>query len=188
MHHHLLTDCGTFYHTAVRCQIAGEYRKASGLAVRIFNRADNLWIPVLTVFNIFAHSLSCHCHTVQIQQIFFGKLIHHCIHTAGLIQIFNVSRTCRCQMAEIRCLCAHFICKGNVKVPSDFMGNCRQMQHTVGRTSKCHINRQGIHDRVFCHDVPRTDILSVHLHYLHTCVFCQFDPLGINSRDGSISF
>ena len=90
-------------------------------------------------------------------------------------------------MAQVWCFSTYFICQSDIEVKSDLMCDCRQMQHTVSRTSQCHIYSQCIHDCFFCHDISRTDILSVHFHNLHAGMFCQFDTLGIYSRDGSVS-
>ena len=90
-------------------------------------------------------------------------------------------------MAEVRCLCADLVCKADIKIHSDFMSDCRKMEHTVGRTSKCHIYCQRIQDGFPCHDVSRTDISAVHLHNLHTCMLCKTDTLGIYCRDSSVS-
>ena len=116
------------------------------------------------------------------------QFVHNCIYTACFIQVFHVCRACRCKMAEVRSLCTDLVCKADIKVHSDLMSDSRKMKHTVGRTSKCHIYRQGIQDCFLCHDVSRTDVSAVHFHNLHTCMFCKTDTFGIYSRDGSVSF
>ena len=67
------------------------------------------------------------------------------------------------------------------------MGNRRKMKHTVCRTSKSHIYGQRIHKCFFCHNVSRTNIFLKHFHNLHPRMFCKTKPLGIDSRNGSIS-
>ena len=132
MYHHFIAYSTFLYHASVRSQVSGKNGQASCLAVRIVNRADNFRILVYTSLDIFSYGLSCNCHTVQIQKILFRQLVHYCVDTSGLVQILNVSRTCRCQMAEIRCFLTDLICECNVKIPADLMGNSRQMKHTVG--------------------------------------------------------
>ena len=90
-------------------------------------------------------------------------------------------------MTEVRGLFADRICIGNIKVKSNFVCDCRQMQHRVGRTAKCHIHRQCVDDGFLCHDVSRTDVLAVHIHDSHTCMLGKFDSLRINSRDRTIA-
>ena len=72
------------------------------------------------------------------------QLLHNSRNAAGLVQIFHIGRTCRCQMTEIRCFLTDLIGKGNIKVKTNLMGNSRQMQHGIGRASKCHIYGQCI--------------------------------------------
>ena len=48
MYHHLRYDCGTFYDTGIRSQIALQDCKAAGRAVRIVKRTDHLRIVILT--------------------------------------------------------------------------------------------------------------------------------------------
>ena len=121
------------------------------------------------------------------EKSFFVQLVHDCVNTAGFIEIFHVSRACRCKVAEVRCLCTDLVCETDIKVHSHFMSDRRKMKHTVGRTSKCHIYRQGIQDCFLCHDVSRTDVSAVHFHNLHTCMFCKTDTFGIYCRNGSVS-
>ena len=187
MYHHLFYNCRTFYNAAVRSDISFQYRKTAGLAVRIVNRADNFRIEVYTVFDVFAYCFACYCHAFCMKKSFFVQLVHNCINTACFVQIFHISRTCRCKVAEVRCLCTDLICKAYIKIHTDFMSDCRKMKHTVGRTSKCHIYCQCVQNGFFCHDVARTDISAIHFHNLHTRMFCKTNTLGIYSRNGSIS-
>ena len=61
------------------------------------------------------------------------------------------------------------------------------MEHTVGRTAKGHIHRQGVQDGFFGHDVSWTDVLLPQLHHLHAGLLGQTDPGGVDRRDGPIS-
>ena len=117
----------------------------------------------------------------------FVQLVHNCVYTARFIQIFHISRTCRCKVAQVRGLFTNSICKINLKIHANFMRNCRKMQHTVGRASKCHIYRQRIQDCIFCHDISRTDIFLQQFHYLHTCFFRKADSLRIYCWNGPIT-
>ena len=116
------------------------------------------------------------------------QFVHNCVYTACFVQVFHVCRACRCKVAEVWSLCTDLICKADIKVHSDLMSDSRKVKHTVCGASKCHVYCQGIEDCFFCHDVSWTDVLSVHFHNLHTCMFCKTDTLGIYSRNGSVSF
>ena len=115
------------------------------------------------------------------------QFVHNCIDTACLIQIFYVSRTCRCQMAQIRSLGTDLISQFHVKLYACLMSDCRKMQHTVGGTSQCHIYSQSVQECLFSHNISRTDISPKHLHNLHTSFLRQLDTLGIYCRNGSIT-
>ena len=149
---------------------------------------DDFRILIHTSFDIFSHRLSGHSHTVRIQQTFFIQFIHHCIDAAGLVQLLDISRACRCQMAQIRGLRTDLVGKAYIKIHSDLMGNRRQMQHTVGGTSKSHIHGQSIQNCFLCHDITGSDVSPVHLHHLHAGMFCQADTLGVDCRNRAVSF
>ena len=188
MYQHLRYNCGTFYNAAVRCKVSFQYGKSACLCIRIVDWADNLRIQIYTVFDILAHCFSSYCHALCMEKSQLVQLIHNCIDTAGLIKIFHVSRASRCKVAEIRSLLTDLICKADIKVHSDLMCNGRKMKHAVCGTTKCHIYSKGIQNCLFCHDISWADVPSVHFHYLHSCMLCKTDTLGIYGRDGTVSF
>ena len=177
MNHHFRNYSRTFYNTTVRCKVTFQYCKTTCLAVRIIQWTDNFRIQVDTVFDILANSLTCYCHTFCMEKTFFVQFIHNSVNTACFVQVLHVCWTCWRQMAQIRSLFADLICKADIKIHSNFMSDCRQMKHTVGRTAKCHIYGQRIKNCFFCHDISWTDVSAVHFHNLHTCMFCKADTL-----------
>ena len=113
--------------------------------------------------------------------------MHNGVDTACLIQIFHIGRTCRCQMAEVRCPVGNFIGKFHVQLDAAFMRNGRKMQHGVRGTSKRHIHRHCIGEGRLCHDVPRTDILSDHIHDRISGFLRKTDTCRIYCRNRSVS-
>ena len=144
MYQHLRCNGRTFYNACIRCQVSFQDRNTASLAVRIVDRSDNLRILVDTALDILANGLAGYGHAVQIQKVLLGQLIHNRIHAACLVQILHIGRTCRCQMAQVRGALAHLIDQLHVQVYACLMCNRRKMQHTVGRTSECHIHGQCI--------------------------------------------
>ena len=115
------------------------------------------------------------------------QFCHNCIDTTCFIQVFHISRTCRCKVTEIWCLFTDSICEINLKVHSHFMCDCRKMKHTVCRASKCHINSKCIQNCFFCHNISWADILLKKFHDFHTCMFCKTDSFWIYCRDCPVS-
>ena len=144
MYQHLRYNCGTFYNAAVRCKVSFQYGKSACLCIRIVDRADNFRIQVYTVFDILADCFSGYCHALCMEKSKLVQLVHNRIDTAGLVEVFHVSRACRCKVAEVRSLLTDLICKADVKVHSDLMCNSRKMKHTVCGASKCHIYGKSI--------------------------------------------
>ena len=188
MNQHFIADCRTLYNASVRCKISLEYCKSACLRIRIVDRSDNFRILVHAPFNILTHCLSCYSQAVCMEQTFLVQLIHNCVNSTCLVQVFHISVSCRSKVAQIWCLLTDSICKINLKIHSDLMSDCRKMKHTVRRTSQCHIYCQCIQNCIFCHDISRTDILSHQFHHLHTCMLCKLNPCGIYCRNRTISF
>ena len=84
---------------------------------------------------------------------------------------------CRSQMAEIWCLRTDLVCQLQVQFYACFMGDGRQMEHTVGAASQCHIHSQCIQKCLFGHDVSRADIFFKKLHNFHSCMLRELDSL-----------
>ena len=144
MYQHLRYNCRTFYNTTIRCKVSFQYGKSACLCIRIVDRADNLRIQVYTVFDILTYCFSGYCHALCMEKSQLVQLIHDRIDTAGLIKIFHVGRACRCKMAKVRGLLTDGICHLRIQLYACLMRDGRQMQHTVGGTSKCHIDGQRI--------------------------------------------
>ena len=79
-----------------------------GLGIWMINRTDDFRIAVHCVCNVLSDRLSGYGHTIGIQQTDIFQFFHHCIYTAGFIEILHISRTSRCQMAEVWCLFAEY--------------------------------------------------------------------------------
>ena len=149
---------------------------------------DHFRISVNGIFDVLSHGFSCHCHAVQVQKSKAGNFLHHRVDTACLIQILHVSRTGRSKMTDIRSFLADLIGKPHLKIETGFMGDCRDMKHGVCRASQSHIHGQRIDKSLFCHNIPGTDILLQHVHDSHAGMLGKFDSLGINGRNGAVSF
>ena len=90
-------------------------------------------------------------------------------------------------MAQVGSPCADFVGNIHVQLHARLMGNGRKVKHAVGGASQRHIHSQGVHECLFCHDIPWAYVLLVHLHHLHAGMFGQLDALGVNSRDRAVS-
>ena len=187
MYHHLRNNCRTFNNAAVHCKITLQYSNAACLAVWIVNWTDHFRVLILTAFDILTNSLACCSDQVCIKKSFLIQFVHYSVNTACFIEFFHICMTGRCQMTQVRCLCAEFI--GNIKIDLNtcFMGNGRKMEHCIGRTSQGHIHCQCVHKCLLCQDISRTDILLKKFHNLHTRMFCQFNTFGINSRNCAVA-
>ena len=187
MYQHFRNNGRTLHHASQRSDISGQYSQSACLCIRIVNRSDNLRIFIHSKLNILTNRLACYCHAICMQKSDIGKFLHYCINTAGFIQIFHIGRTCRCKMAKVRCFLTDLICKGDVKVKANLMSDCRKVKHTVCGTAKRHIHRQGIQDRILCHDIARSDVFSEYLHNRITGMLCKLQSLRVYSRNGAVS-
>ena len=187
MNHHFRHHCRSLYHAGVRCQISLQHCNSTCFGIRIFHRPYHFRIFVDSIFNVFSYRFAGYSRQIQVKQILLGQFLHYRIHTAGLVQVFHVSRACWRQMAKIRRLCRKFI--GNIQIQfyTGFMGDRREVQHGIGRTAKRHVYRKGIHKGLFRHYISWPDILFHKLHDLHACMLGKADPLGINRRDRSVA-
>ena len=188
MNHHLCNNRGTFYDASVWCKIAPKYSKSACGAVWIVNRTDYFRVQVYTVFDVLTYCFSGYSHALCVKESLFIQLVHNCVYAACFVQVFHVSRTCRCKVADVRSLCTDFICKADIEIPANLMCDCRKMKHTVCRTAKSHIYSKGIQKCLFRHNISWTDVAAVHFHNLHSCMLCKTDTLRIYSRDCSVSF
>ena len=144
MNLHLRNNGRTFDNCGIRCQVSFQNGDTAGLAVWILNRADDLRIFIDTSFDVLPYGLSGYCHTLCVQQIQLVQLIHNGINTACLVQLLDVVVSCRSQMTEVRGLLADGVCHLRIQLYACLMRNGRQMQHTVGGTSQCHIDGQSV--------------------------------------------
>ena len=67
------------------------------------------------------------------------------------------------------------------------MCDCRKMKHTVCRTSKSHIDCKSVQNRIFRHNISRSDIVSHKLHNLHSRMFCKLKSRRIYRGNRSVS-
>ena len=144
MDHHFFYHRRTLDNAAVRGKITLQHGKASCLTVRIVHSPDYLRILIDRIFDILRQGIPGYCHTLCMHQTDICQLFHNCIYAASLIQILHIGRACRCKVAQVRCLLADLVGKGNVKIKTDLMGNSRKMQHGISGTAQCHVNRQRI--------------------------------------------
>ena len=126
MNHHLCNNCRTFYNTSIWCKIAPKYSKSTCSAVWIINWADNFWVQVYTVFDVLTNCLASYSHALCMKKSLLVQLVHNCIYATCFVQVFHVSRTCRCKVTDVRSLCTDLICKADIKIPANLMCDCRK--------------------------------------------------------------
>ena len=144
-------------------------------------------ILVYAACDIFGNGLACAGHNVCVKQIFLVKLIHNSVNSASFVKILHISVACGSKVAEVRCLCADLICDIEIYFNSALVSDSGEVEHTVGGAAQSHINGKCIVECLFGHDIKGSDILSVKLHYLHTCVLCKAQSFRINSRDSTVA-
>ena len=121
------------------------------------------------------------------EQVLLGQLVQHRIDAASLVQILHICVACRSQVADVRGACADLVDHIQVDLDAAFVGNCRQVEHTVGGAAQRHVCGQCIFESVCGHDVTGTDVLPVHIHNCHASLLCQLDALGVYCRDGAVA-
>ena len=187
MHKHLRQNGRTLYNAALRRKITAQHGDAAGLTVRILDGTDNVVVQVHAILDVLADGLAGHGYAVRVQQTLFAQLVHHSVHAARFVKLFNVRSARRCQMAQVRGLFADPVCDVEVDLDAALVRDGRQMQHTVRGAAECHIDRKCVHNGVLRHDVTRANILSQHIHDRHACVLCKLDTCGIYRRDGAVA-
>ena len=187
MHEHLVTYSRAFHYAAVRRQVSFQHGKSACLGIRIVDRPYDFRIFIFTARDVLAHCLPGDCHAVCVEKSFLVQLIHDRVHAARLVEVFDICMPCRSEMAEVRGFLTDRIREVDLKVHADLMGDRREMEHTVRGTAQSHIHGQRVEDRVLCHDIPRPDVLPYQLHDLHTRMFCELQPCGIDRRDRAVS-
>ena len=90
-------------------------------------------------------------------------------------------------MTKVRRLLTDSVRKINLKIHSYLMCDCRKMKHTVCRTSKSHIDCKSVQNRIFRHNISRSDIVSHKLHNLHSRMFCKLKSRRIYRGNRSVS-
>ena len=90
-------------------------------------------------------------------------------------------------MAEIRRLFTDWICEFYIEVKTDFMRDCRKMQHAVCGAAKRHIDGQGVQHRFFCHNIPWPYIFLIHFHNRHAGVLCKLNALRVDRRNCAVA-
>ena len=173
--------------TAVLSKVSSEDCDSACFAVGIVNRTDNIVIFVYAACDIFGNSFACAGHNVGVEQIFLVKLVHNCVNSACFVKILHISVTCGSKVAEVRSLCAYLICDIEIYFNSALVSDSGEVEHTVGGAAQSHINGKSIVKCLFGHDIKWSDVLSVKLHYLHTCVLCKAQSFGINSGDSTVA-
>ena len=81
---------------------------------------------------------------IEVQQALLGQLSLHGGDAASGVEVGHMGGACGSQMAEVRGLLADGVCHLRIQLYACLMRNGRQMQHTVGGTSQCHIDGQSV--------------------------------------------
>ena len=187
MYQHFGSNCASLYNASVGSKIALEYGDSACFTVWVVDRTDSLRVTVDAALDILAYGLACNSHAVGVDKSLFAQLVENCINSACFVEVFHVGVACRCKMAEVRSLGAYLVSHVKVDIYAAFVGDSREMEHTVCGTSKSHISCESVLESLLCHDIERADILSVEFHNLHTCLLCKLDTLGVNSRDSAVA-
>ncbi len=188
MDKHFLHHGRALHHTSVWCEIALKHRKTAGGGIRIVNRTNYLRISINCMRYIFPYRLTCYSHTVRMKEPLLIQLRHHRIDAARLVKILHIGWACRRKVTQVRCLLTDTICKINLKIHANLMGNGRKMEHTVGRAAKGHVYGQCIQNCLLCHNIPWTEVLLPQFHNLHACLLGKTDSGRVDCRNGSVSF
>ena len=179
MTQHFGVNGTSFYNASVLCNVAPQNSDTACFTIWIINGTDQFIILYISPFDIFSQRLTCGCHNIQIQQIFLRQFCLYRRDTACSVQVRNMCMPCRCQMAEIRHFFGNFIENLHIQFHFCFIGNCQQMQHTVGRTTQCHITGNCIINTSFVDDISCLDISFHQFHDRHASMLCQLHtPIG----------
>ena len=131
MNEHLRSNGTSLYNASVRSKVTAENSDTACLCVRIVNWSDDVCILVYNTSDVFAECLSCTCHNICVDKTLLVEFIKNCVYTAGFIEVFHISVTCRSEVTEVRSLCADFICHVKVDCDSAFICNSREVEHAV---------------------------------------------------------
>ena len=153
----------------------------------MIDRTNYIGIFIFASRNVLPNCLAGYCQTICMKKSFFIQLIHNRIDSACLIKVFDICMACRSKMTKVRRLLTDSVRKINLKIHSYLMCDCRKMKHTVCRTSKSHIDCKSVQNRIFRHNISRSDIVSHKLHNLHSRMFCKLKSRRIYRGNRSVS-
>ena len=121
-----------FDDAALRCDVSKEDGDAAGRRIRALDIFDDVMIEVLCLFQVFPDRLAGDGHQRIIDEAFLLQLLHHCLDTAGAIQIDDMIRSGRGQLAQIWCGLRDLIDDVEVELDLRFLCDGKQMQHGIG--------------------------------------------------------
>ena len=90
-------------------------------------------------------------------------------------------------MTEIWSSFRNFIYFMQVNRNAGFMGNCRQMQHCIGRTAQGHVSSKTIPEIFSSHHLTGSNSLLIQIHYSHAGMLCKSNTFTSNCRNCSIA-
>ena len=187
MNHHFRSYCRPLYNTCIRCKITLKYCNTAVWKIWIINRSYNLRIEILNAFKVLSYSLACTCKKICMDEILLGKFLHYSIYTACLVKVFHICRTCRCEVAQIRCSVRDLVGIFHIDINTCFMSDSRDMKHCISRAAKCHIHGKSILKGFFGHDISWLYILFQKFHDLVASLLGKTDSCRVYCRDRTIA-
>ena len=187
MHHHLRRNCRTLDNAAIFCDVAPQNGDTTGLRVRIVDRTDDLGILIGHAFQILANRLAGRSQQRQVEQVATGQLVHNSRDATCHVQLFDVVRACRCQMAQVGHLGRQLVEQFQIDVNASLVCDCQQVQNGIGRAAERHLTGQRVAECLRGQDITRLDVLFKQLHDLHTGMLCQMDTCCMDSRNGAVA-
>ena len=135
---------------------------------------DNFFIFDFSTSYVFFQGFTSNCDTITLNGTFFDQLIDNGWYTTSFMHIMHGVNTRRCNFRKIRCLLSNLVNIFEIIVNPCFTRNSECMKHSIGRTTHGHIERKGIVDGFFGHNIPWTDTLFNILYQLFGCLANQF--------------
>ena len=185
--HHLRRDGALLDHAAVRREVALEDGDAAGLAVGPVDRTDDLFVQVFSALQVFFHRFAGAGHHGSVEQVFLRQLLHHRVDAAGQVEVFHKGVPGGGQVAQVRGAGGDGVRFVQTDGDPGLVGDGRQMQHRVGGAAQGHVDRFGVAEGGFGHDVAGADVLFDQLHDLHAGVLGQAQAGGIDRRDRAVA-
>ena len=186
---YFLRNSSRFCHSGVRSQVAvhdgkpgqgGEWLLQGGDDLRI------LRVETAAGYSVFTDGLAGHGHAVIIQ-----KRLHLTLNlrdAACFIEILGVEFLgSRIDAADEWDIVSVFLkpSHDSLGIQSNLMGNGEGVDNTVGGTSSCHKDHDGIANGLRSQDIPGGDAVQYHVDCRLAGEKCCTDPVIVNGRDSS---